>query len=151
MCRTWHAEKCHLRGGNNVSIQNQKILMSKMLLNFCNHFSHFPFVLSNFSASNISVLFTSVCHPFYLELSCDPYTEFRCVDGSKCIYAHLRCDTRPDCPDGSDEQDCGKNSCFQFGFYKRRAAAIWCKKFLFMNNWVKWNLWNWLKQIFKLW
>ena len=40
-------------------------------------------------------------------LSCHPTEEFACKDGSRCIYASWECDNIKDCPDRSDEQNCG--------------------------------------------
>ena len=47
--------------------------------------------------------------PFLLEpLSCEPDSEFLCADGQACIDVSRRCDSHPDCVDGSDELDCGE-------------------------------------------
>ena len=39
-------------------------------------------------------------------LGCTQY-QFRCRDGT-CLDSRRRCDTRPDCLDGSDEESCGQ-------------------------------------------
>jgi hypothetical protein len=38
-------------------------------------------------------------------MSCEPH-EFRCSDGSECLRREFLCDTRADCLDGSDENNC---------------------------------------------
>ncbi|OWR53521.1 putative very low-density lipoprotein receptor [Danaus plexippus plexippus] len=43
------------------------------------------------------------------DLTCDP-TQWPCADGSRCLPASWRCDTRPHCPDASDEIDCVWNT-----------------------------------------
>lgn len=46
--------------------------------------------------------------------TCD-HTEFKCVDGSKCIPSRWACDGERDCPDGSDEEKtmCSSRTCGQ--------------------------------------
>lgn len=36
--------------------------------------------------------------------------EFRCADGSRCIPKKFVCDEERDCPDGTDELGCGRDS-----------------------------------------
>ncbi|KAA0202733.1 hypothetical protein HAZT_HAZT010232 [Hyalella azteca] len=38
-------------------------------------------------------------------------SEFQCVRDASCIPADLRCDSRPDCRDNSDEIDCPCSYC----------------------------------------
>ena len=40
-----------------------------------------------------------------LDLNCN-YGEFQCIESGRCIDASMRCDSRLDCDDGSDEADC---------------------------------------------
>ena len=37
--------------------------------------------------------------------------EFRCISDNSCILANFRCDHDKDCPDASDEMDCGNTGC----------------------------------------
>ena len=41
-------------------------------------------------------------------ITCESDSEFRCVDGQACIDMSRRCDSHPDCVDGSDELNCGE-------------------------------------------
>ena len=43
---------------------------------------------------------------FQVRRACTP-DEYQCANG-QCISCHLRCDLRPDCVDGTDEEHCGK-------------------------------------------
>ena len=39
-------------------------------------------------------------------ITCNEETQFRCVDGYRCIEKNQRCDSKLDCVDHSDEKDC---------------------------------------------
>ena len=41
-------------------------------------------------------------------VTCNPESEFRCIDGISCIELYRRCDSLADCADGSDEEGCGE-------------------------------------------
>ena len=36
---------------------------------------------------------------------------FRCKSDARCLHAHYRCDGYNNCPDGSDEENCGTLLC----------------------------------------
>ncbi|KAF8770518.1 Low-density lipoprotein receptor-related protein like [Argiope bruennichi] len=42
---------------------------------------------------------------------CNPFTEFKCYNDSKCISKYLACDGKKDCEDDSDEQTCNVANC----------------------------------------
>ena len=67
-------------------------------------------------------------------LTCNPDTEFRCVDGSSCIELHKRCNSQEDCADSSDEQDCGEWIAIYLPMHSSIASIIrasliehWCQ------------------------
>lgn len=53
---------------------------------------------------------------FYFVTACRS-NEFRCNDGT-CIDRRRKCDKTPDCPDRSDERDCGESNWWQLVEFK---------------------------------
>ena len=49
-------------------------------------------------------------HSFFsdVKISCINGSEWMCKNGNKCIPSIWKCDKENDCPDGSDEEHCGK-------------------------------------------
>jgi len=54
----------------------------------------------------LTLLFLNTLLTVFTAPTCSSY-QFRCGDGT-CIDSSRKCDTRPDCPDRSDEANCGK-------------------------------------------
>ncbi|XP_074601466.1 uncharacterized protein LOC141855356 [Brevipalpus obovatus] len=72
-------------------------------------------VVENLQDKELSTLYDSseielVTEPRQASLSCLS-TEFKCIDGLRCVPKSSRCDHKFDCVDRSDEQKCLANAC----------------------------------------
>lgn len=66
-----------------------------------------------------------VCYHWFthlIRLECNEY-EFRCNDGT-CIDSRRKCDKRLDCPDSSDEDNCGKFKFWSNLFFSNSVSLV---------------------------
>lgn len=87
-----------------------------------------PFISRLLDQCGMSSVVDSTCVEGSFKCTGDPCErppckedEFLCVDGSKCINTHFKCDHTPDCDDKSDEAGCGE---LQLRVFRRSYFAL---------------------------